>query len=96
MEHSDIFLSAPQEACEDQNQPGVSSISTPNPPPKQKKNKYIEKKEVKKEKVFRNCNFSEGFSCRMGQSRVQIQRLEFTVEGRFYSAGLMIKANTGV
>lgn len=61
-----------------------------------RKNKYIEKKEVKKEKVFRNCNFSEGFSCRMEQSRVQIQRPEFTVEGHFYSAGLMITANTGV
>lgn len=65
MEHSDVYLSAPQEACDDQSQPGAYSISIPNSPPTKQKKK-IEEGEAKKEKVFRNHDFSEGLNYQAG------------------------------
>lgn len=84
MEHSDIYLQLLRRLVRTKVSLGYPAYPHPTHPQNRKK------------QIHRIATLVRASAARMGQSRVQIQRPEFTVEGCFSSADLMITANTGV
>lgn len=97
MEHSDIDLQLLRRLVRTKVSLGYPAYPHPTHPQNRKEQIHRKGRGKKKKKRYSGiATLVRASAARMGQSKAQIQRPEFTVEGRFSSAGLMITANTGV